>query len=54
MTEKDKKLIEEAERLVRYDYRQIDDMIKLADTEEARYRLKLLRWEKYDLCVETC
>ena len=53
MTDFDKKLIERADRLSRYEYREIDSLIKLAETEEARQILTNIRWELYDLVVET-
>lgn len=53
MTDFDKKLIEKAGSFRRWDYRKIDTLISIADTEEARQRLRSLRWELYDLIKET-
>jgi len=53
MTDFDKKLIEKAENIRRWDYREIDILIKYADTDEARERLRNLRWELYDSVQET-
>ncbi len=53
MTDFDKKLIEKADKFSRYDYRDIDILIKIADTDEARKRLLDLRWELYDSVQET-
>ena len=53
MTDFDKKLIEKANGLSRLDYRNIDVLISIADTEEARKRLTNIRWKLYDLLQET-
>lgn len=53
MTDFDKKLIEKASNFRRWDYRNIDVLISIADTEEARKRLTNIRWELYDLVQET-
>lgn len=53
MTDFDKKLIEKAEKIRRWDYRDIDILFKYADTDEARECLKIIRWELYDLVKET-
>lgn len=53
MTDFDKKLIEKADNLPRYQYRDIDVLIHLADTNEARLQLHAMRWENYDLVQET-
>ena len=53
MTDFDKKLIEKANGFRRWDYRNIDVLISIADTEEARKRLTDIRWELYDLVKET-
>lgn len=53
MTEFDKKLIEKANGFRRWDYRDIDVLITIADTEEARQRLTDIRWELYDLVQDT-
>lgn len=52
-TEFDKKLIEKANRLSRYDYWMIDKIIWLADTAETAEILRNIRWEKKDLVTET-
>lgn len=53
MTELDKKLIEEANSMSRYDYRQVDALIEKVGTPEARKRLYFIKCELYDLCSET-
>lgn len=53
MTDFDKKLIEKASGFRRWDYRNIDVLISIADTEVARKRLTNIRWELYDLVQET-
>lgn len=53
MTDFDKKLIEKANGFRRWDYRNIDVLISIADTEEARKRLRIIRWELYDSGQET-
>ena len=53
MTDFDKHLIEKANKFSHWDYRQIDILIKIADTDEARDRLTRIRWELYDLVQET-
>lgn len=53
MTDFDKKLIEKANGFRRWDYRSIDVLISIADTEEARKWLTDIRWELYDLVKET-
>lgn len=53
MTELDKKLIEQANQLERWDYRKIDQLIMKAETKEARKLLTEIRWDKYDLVQET-
>lgn len=53
MTDFDKELIKKAENIRRWDYREIDILVKYADTEEARERLIDLRWELYDSVQET-
>lgn len=53
MTDFDKKLIEKANNFRRWDYRNIDVLIAIADTEEARKQLTNIRWELYDLVQET-
>ena len=40
MTDFDKQLIEKARGIRRWDYRQIDVLVAIADTDEARKRLK--------------
>lgn len=53
MTDFDKKLIEKASNFNRYDYRNIDILITIADTDEGRRRLRDLRFQLYDLTLET-
>lgn len=53
MTEFDKKLIEKANGFRRWDYRDIDVLISIADTEEARQRLTDIRWALYDSVQDT-
>ena len=53
MTDFDKKLIEKANGFRRWDYRDIDVLISIADTDEARQRLTKIRWELYDLVQES-
>ncbi len=53
MTDFDQKLIEKARNFRRWDYRHIDILITIADTDEARKRLTDIRWELYDLVQET-
>lgn len=51
MTEFDKTLIKKAETFRRWDYRYIDALIAVADTEEARDRLADIRIELKDLVL---
>ena len=53
MTDFDKKLIEKAEKFSRWDYRDIDVLIAIADTDRARRRLEDLRREFVDSIQET-
>lgn len=53
MTDFDKKLIEKASKFRRWDYRSIDVLISIADTDEARQQLTNIRWELYDSIQET-
>ena len=53
MTDFDKKLIEKANGFRRWDYRSIDVLISIADTDGARKQLTNIRWELYDLVQET-
>ena len=53
MTDFDKKLIEKASRFRIWAYSDIDTLISIADTEEARKQLSNIRWELYDLVQET-
>lgn len=53
MTDFDKKLIKKANGLCRWDYRNSDVLVSIADTEEAREQLRILRWELYDSVHET-
>lgn len=53
MTDFDKRLIEKAGGLSRWDYASVDVLISIADTDEARKRLADIRWELYDAVKET-
>lgn len=53
MTDFDKKLIEKANGISRWNYRDIDVLISIADTAEAKERLTNIRWELYDSVQET-
>lgn len=53
MTDFDKKLIEKAEKFSRWDYRNIDILVSIADTAEAKERLTEIRWEFCDSVQET-
>lgn len=53
MTDFDKTLIAKAERISRWHYRDIDVLISLADSKEARERLTDIRWELYDSMHES-
>lgn len=53
MTDFDKKLIEKARKIRRWDYRNVDVLISIADTDEARERLINIRWELYDSVQES-
>lgn len=53
MTDFDKKLIEKANNFRRWDYRYIDVLISIADTDEAKEQLRNIRWELYDSVQET-
>lgn len=53
MTDFDKKLIEKANNISRWNYRYIDVLISIADTAEAKERLTNIRWELYDSVRET-
>lgn len=53
MTDFDRKLIDKANRTRRWDYRDIDALIAIAETNEARLRLRDIRQELRDLTKET-
>ncbi len=53
MTDFDKKLIEKANAISRWNYRDIDVLISIADTSEAKKCLTNIRWELYDSVHET-
>lgn len=53
MTQFDKTLIEKAQNIQRWNYRDIDVLVSIADTEEAREQLKCIRWQLYDAVQET-
>ena len=53
MTDFDKKLIQKANNLPRWNYRDIDVLISIADTAQAKERLLDIRMELRDLTRET-
>lgn len=53
MTDFDKKLIEKANTFHRWDYRSIDVLISIADTDEAKNQLTNIRWNLYESVQET-
>lgn len=53
MTEFDKKLIEKAKSFPRFEYHKLDVLISIAETDQARKELSNIRWELYDLVLET-
>ena len=53
MTDFDKKLIAKADAFSRWDYRDIDVLIAIADTTEAREKLTEIRRLLYDHVQET-
>lgn len=53
MTDFDKKLIEKASRINRWRYRDIDILISIADTAEAREQLSIIRSDLRGLVQET-
>ncbi|MDE5705136.1 hypothetical protein [Muribaculum sp.] len=53
MTDFDKKLIAKADAFSRWDYHNIDVLIAIADTDEARSHLLEIRRDLYDLVQET-
>lgn len=53
MTDFDKKLIEKARRISRWHYLDLNALISIADTEEARLCLRDIRDDKYDSVQET-
>lgn len=53
MTDFDKKLIEKAEKISRWHYRDLFILMSLADTQECRDILDRLRWDLYDSIQET-
>lgn len=53
MTEFDKKLIEKARRISRWHYLDLNALISIADTEEARLCLRDICDDKYDSVQET-
>lgn len=53
MTDFDQKLIEKARNFRRWDYRDIDVLIAIADTDQARRRLREISNELYDLVQDT-
>lgn len=53
MTDFDKKLIEKAYKIRRWDWRHVNILIAIADTDEARERLTNIKYELYDSVQET-
>ena len=53
MTEFDKILIEKADTISRYDYRDINVLMNIADTDECRRQLALIKRELYESVLET-
>lgn len=53
MTDFDKTLIEKAGKINRWKYRDIDVLISIADTNEARLRLTDIRWHLKGLMNES-
>lgn len=53
MTDFDKKLIEKAKTIMRWDYRIIDALTTVADTRECRMELREIRAELYESVMET-
>lgn len=53
MTDFDKKLLEKADSISRWDYHKIDVLISIADTDQARQQLLDIKWMLYDSVQET-
>lgn len=53
ITDKDKELIEQAEQISRWRYRDIDPLIARTESAEARRYLTDLRWLLYDSMMES-
>lgn len=53
MTDFDKKLIEKADRISRYRYRDINVLISIAESNEAKEQLREIRQDLYDSVRET-
>ena len=53
MTEFDKKLIEKAGQISSFRYRDVSVLISIADTEQAKDRLSVIRQNHYELAHET-
>lgn len=53
MTEFDKQLVEAAKRLSIWDYRKIDKLIKIAETEQGREELGSIRMDYFDYVQDT-
>ena len=53
MTDFDKTLIEKANKINRWKYRDIDVLISIADTAEARVELSIIRDDLHFLLQET-
>lgn len=53
MTDFDKRLIEKANKISRYEFRDIGMLISIADTDEAKESLRNIRSELRDLVLDT-
>lgn len=53
MTPSDKILIEKANQISRLDYYLVDELIARAQSAECIERLRWIRYELYDLAIET-
>lgn len=53
MTDFDKKLVEKADKFRRFDYPDIDVLIRIAETKEGRERLRQIALELYHATLET-
>lgn len=53
MSDFDKELVKKAEGFRCWDYRKVDDLIDMAETDEGREALRNIRWELYELVEAT-